>query len=126
MMEMDRFIPKSTFYEIYKDFYITQYAELDKYFTYLLANMFSNIKIRIISARQFNPDLFKHVTLILDGHDTRASYPMADKSSLYSYKLKKSGFRTQICTDINDMVLFVSKSVPCKDMNDGAMLTQMK
>src|SRR5207248_7738410 len=125
-MDMSRFIPKSSFYEMYKEFYIIQYDILDKRVTSMLEHMFSNIKIRLYSARQFNPPLFKHVTLNLDGHDTRVAYPNVDRASLYSYKLKKSGFRTQVCTDINNMVLFVSKSAPCRDFNDGTMFVQMK
>ncbi|KAL1932249.1 hypothetical protein VTP01DRAFT_9305 [Rhizomucor pusillus] len=43
----------------------------------------------------------------------------------YSYKLKKSGFRTEVCTDINGMVLFVSDAAPCLTNNDGSMLSEM-
>ena len=104
IINMNRFIPKSSFYELYKEFYIKQHSILDKKVTSMLEHMFSNIKIRLYSAMKSNPPLFKHVTLNLDGHDTRAVYPNVDKTSLYSYKLKKSGFRTQVCTDVNNMV----------------------
>ncbi|KAG0278182.1 hypothetical protein BGZ95_004531 [Linnemannia exigua] len=40
-------------------------------------------------------------------------------------KLKKSGFRVQVGTDMNNMVLFVSAPAPCKDYNDGTMLLRM-
>ncbi|KAF9994280.1 hypothetical protein BGZ80_007866, partial [Entomortierella chlamydospora] len=59
-----------------------------------------------------NPDPFKHVTLSLDGHDTSVSYIGADKPSLYSYKLRKSGFRLQECSDMNNIVLFAFSSLP--------------
>lgn len=124
--EMGRFIPKSSFYDVYKEFYIDRYDELDRMITAMLAQMFSTVQIRIMSARTFNPKPFKHITLLLDGHDTRASYPLADRGSLYSYKLKKSGFRTQICTDVNGMILFVSKSAPCRDNNDGTMFRALR
>ncbi|KAG9067098.1 hypothetical protein KI688_011879 [Linnemannia hyalina] len=68
--------------------------------------------------------MFKHVTLYLDGHDSRATYG-EDKAAMYSYKLKKSGLRTQVAIDANGMVLFVSKSASCRDNNDGKMLQEM-
>jgi hypothetical protein len=78
-------------------------------------------------AVHFNPEDFKHVTLMIDGHDSRATYLNAkDHALYYSYKLKKSGFRTQVCTDINGMIVFVSKSAPCAANNDGSMLADMK
>ena len=54
------------------------------------ASMFSTPEIRIHSANWRNPPLFKHVTMMLDGHDSRATYG-EDKAVMYSYKLKKSG-----------------------------------
>jgi hypothetical protein len=48
------------------------------------------------------------------------------KQGMYSYKLKKSGVRTQVCTDCNGMAILVSKSLPCKENNDGSMLIGMK
>ncbi|KAG0167471.1 hypothetical protein DFQ28_000693 [Apophysomyces sp. BC1034] len=123
--EMGQFIPKSSFYDVYKDFYIHQYADLDKKITSMLECMFSSPKIRIHSAHCSNPTMFKHVTMMIDGHDTQASYPLANRAALYSYKLKRSGFRTQVCIDVNGMILFVSSSAPCRDNNDGTMLTRM-
>ncbi|CDH58940.1 predicted protein [Lichtheimia corymbifera JMRC:FSU:9682] len=88
--------------------------------------MFSSTKARVLCAMVNNPERFKHVTMFIDGHDTRASYLNAkDHGMFYSYKLKKSGFRTQVCVDINGMVLFLSRSAPCRDNNDGTMLSQM-
>ncbi|KAG2216958.1 hypothetical protein INT45_007393 [Circinella minor] len=90
--------------------------------------MFSNIKLHILSARKNNPDLFKHVTLILDGHDSRINYTDTDldRSRLYSYKFKKNGLCTQFAADINDMIIFVSKSEFCSDSSDGSMFLNMK
>ena len=45
---------------------------------------------------------------------------------MYSYKLKKSGVRTQVCVDCNGMAILVSKSLPCKENNDGSLLVSMK
>ncbi|KAG0036026.1 hypothetical protein BGZ83_003913 [Gryganskiella cystojenkinii] len=88
--------------------------------------MFSTIQIRLLSAQTLNPELFTHVTLHLDGHDTRATYEGKASAEMYSYKLKKSGLRTQVCMDVNSMALWVSKSQPCKNHQDGQMLVDMK
>jgi hypothetical protein len=125
MADMEQFIPKSSFHQLHKEFYETRGSELSRMMRKMLSSMFSNVKIRILSAMQKNPTEFRHVTLMLDGHDTRASYRGESSASMYSYKFKKSGFRTQVCMDINNMVLFVSESFPCRDYNDGTMFLQM-
>lgn len=125
MTSLSMYIPSSSLYTVYKEFYIDTYEALDAKLDDLLSHMFSNIRLRIHSARAKNPEYFKHITLLLDGHDTRATYARADKPSMYSYKLKGSGYRTQVCTDVNDMVVFVSDSCPCRDYNDGTMLSQI-
>jgi DDE superfamily endonuclease len=61
----------------------------------------------------------------LDGHDTCTTYG-ENKIDMFSYKLHKSGLRTQVCIDINGLALFVSMSEACKDNNDGTMLVAMK
>ena len=99
----------------------TQKTRLSK----LLASMFSNIQIGILIAQQ-NPSMFKPVTLLLDGHDTRVNQNGVDAAKMYSYKFKKSGLHKQVCIDNNGMVLFMSKSAPCGDSTDGVMLTKMK
>ncbi|KAL1933994.1 hypothetical protein VTP01DRAFT_8084 [Rhizomucor pusillus] len=48
-----------------------------------------------------------------------------DSPRSYSYKLKKSGFRTQICIDINQMIIFVSDAEYCGEHNDGPMLSRI-
>jgi len=124
MSQMVRFLPKTTFYDLHKEFYLKDPVKLHSLITTLLGTMCSSLKLRLLLA-QNNPEPFKHVTLNLDGHDTRVSYVGADKPSLYSYKLKKSGFRVQVCADMNSMVLFVSKPAPCREYNDGTMLVKM-
>lgn len=125
MEQMSRFVPRSSFYDIYRSFYTKQSQTLDKKLTTSLASMFSNIQIRILTAQQ-NPSMFKHVTLLLDGHDTRVNLTGVEAEKMYSYKFKKSGLRSQVCADNNSMILFMSKSAPCGDSTDGVMLTKMK
>jgi len=125
MEQMGRFIPRSSFYDIYRAFYNKQSQNLDKKLSTLLTTMFSTIHIRILLAQQ-NPPMFKHVTLLLDGHDTRVNQTGVKADKMYSYKFKKSGLRTQVCIDNNSMVLFMSRSAPCGENTDGVMLTKMK
>jgi DDE superfamily endonuclease len=126
MAEMDPIIAKSSFHLIHSQFYDKEYAVHNKYITNCLATMFSNIIIRLLSAREKNPTLFKHVTLHLDGHDTRATYKGESSAEMYSYKLKRSGLRTQVVMDCNGMALWVSKSASCQKNADGTMLLDMK
>jgi DDE superfamily endonuclease len=123
---MSTHIPKSSFHAIHTEFYKSNYNVHSKHINHALANMFSTFPIRLISAKLKNPPLFPHVTLHLDGHDTRLSCEEKSSSDMYSYKLKKSGVRTQVCVDCNGMAILVSKSLPCKDNNDGTMLVGMK
>ncbi|KAF9090091.1 hypothetical protein BGX29_011681 [Mortierella sp. GBA35] len=124
LSDMARHIPKTSFHTIHKEFYMHNTAALNRLLTTLLSEMFSTLKSRHLAAER-NPEPFKNVTLNLDGHDSRIVYVNADKASLYSYKLKKSGFRVQVCTDMNNMVFFVSAPAPCRDNNDGTMLLRM-
>jgi hypothetical protein len=126
LMEMDRFLPKSSFNDIVQDFYTNQCNILNQRLSKMLETMFSNINLRTETARERNPEGFKHVTLLLDGHDTRGKIVHERSSAHYSYKFKKSGLRTQIMTDVNDMILFVSPSVPCAEKSDGTMLVEME
>ncbi|KAF9897981.1 hypothetical protein EC991_001228, partial [Linnemannia zychae] len=123
---MEPYMPKSSFHIIHAMFFKTEYAAHNKYITHCLATMFSTITIRLLSAKEKNPPLFQHVTLHLDGHDTRATYQGATSAEMYSYKLKKSGLRTQVVMDCNGMALWVSKSAACKNHADGTMLLAMK
>jgi hypothetical protein len=123
-----KYMPHTTFYAVYKEFWIKNYENLNKYVDYCLFNMFSNMKIRILSALIKNPKHFKNITLMLDGHDTTIEYdkPDIDKQKRWSYKLKSSGIRTQILVDINEMITNVSKSELCGTSSDGGMFLNMK
>jgi hypothetical protein len=124
MDSMSQFMPRTSFHQIYTAFFKTEKSLFDKFITQKLANMFSTPELRVRCANWKNPPLFKHITLLLDGHDTRATYG-DNKIDMYSYKLRKSGLRTQVCIDTNGMAIFVSKSQACKDHNDGSMLVNM-
>jgi hypothetical protein len=128
--EIDKFIPQSTFFNFYKKFWMDEenYKRILKIVDYGLDNMFSNIKLRILSAHKYNPELFKHVTLIIDGHDSRINYIDTEikHSRLYSYKFKKNGLRTQFVSDMNDMIIYTSKSDYCSDSSDGSMFMNME
>ena len=120
LTQMSGFIPKSSYYDIFKKFY-DKNNDLNRRISNMLSSMFSTIDLRIHSAQK-NPPLFRHVTLMIDGHDTRVSVIGEKSKDMYSYKLKKSGLHTQVCIDINGMVLFTSRSAPCKDNSDGVQL----
>lgn len=125
--DMDEYIAKSTFHQIYRQFYsANRILKLNKILNFSLQNMFSNIKIRLLNGMLENPTLFSQVTMHLDGHDKRGMvYGAEDKSIYYSYKLKKNGFRTQVAIDNNSMIIFISESMPCSTNNDGSMLINM-
>ena len=108
--DMGTFIPQSSFHDIHKSFYGRENNpnnELDEQMTDLLHEMFSNIKISVLSTKIRNPTLFKTVTPFLDGHDTRGKKIGTRSEDGYSYKFKKSGFHTQVWIDINGMILFI-------------------
>jgi hypothetical protein len=126
--DMHQFIPYSTFYELYKRFWIRNYTELNKIVRNDMKNLFTNTKIRILSAKANNPEGFKNVTLFLDGHDSKIKYynPTESKKTLYSYKLQGKGVRTQVISDMNNMIVYVSDSEKCAIGNDGTMFLNMK
>jgi hypothetical protein len=126
--DMKRNLPYSSFYKYYKEFWITNYENLNKYADLCLKNMFSNIKIRVYSALIKNPQNFKNITLMLDGHDSTIEYDKPDISTQkrWSYKLKAAGIRTQVLTDINNFIVHVSDSQLCGVSSDGGMFLNMK
>jgi hypothetical protein len=69
-----RNLPYSSFYAVYKNFWIDNYTNLNKYVDLCLLKMFSTIKIRVYSALIKNPSNFKNITLMLDGHDSTIDY----------------------------------------------------
>ena len=74
MDSMSQFLPRTSFHVIYCTFLKGERKVFEKEIMWCLAMMFSTPEIRIRSANWRNPPLFKHVTLMVDGHDTRASY----------------------------------------------------
>jgi hypothetical protein len=126
--KMKVFIPYTTFYDLYKRFWIKHYEKISKIVNKDLLVLFSNIKIRLLSAQLHNPTYFKNITLFIDGHDGKIKYydPDTRTALLYSYKFKGPGLRTQIVCDMNKMILFISKSEKCAISNDGVMFTNMK
>ncbi|ORX70682.1 hypothetical protein DL89DRAFT_256869 [Linderina pennispora] len=122
--EMERFIPRSSYQVIYNMFYISEMQDLNK-LTFYLQTMFSTPELRLLAAKMQNPHGFKHVTLMLDGYDSRALHNGAYKPGLYSYKLKKSGYHIQVCIDVIGMVLLVSSTVDCRDTPDSRMIKNM-
>ena len=77
---------------------------------------------------KINPKLVKHVTCFIDGRDPRINYVHTDikREILYRYKLKTAGLRTQIISDMNEMIVNVSRSKFCSDASDGNMILNMK
>ncbi|OAQ34962.1 hypothetical protein K457DRAFT_1896820 [Linnemannia elongata AG-77] len=84
-------IPKSSFHAIHTMFYKTHRKVHIKLISEALSTMFSNIHIRLSSAKIVNPSHFKHATLHFDGHDTRLSCEQKTSAEMYSFKLKKAG-----------------------------------
>lgn len=115
-------IPKSSFHAIHTMFYKTHRKVHIKLISEALSTMFSNIHIRLSSAKIVKISHFKHVTLHFDGHDTRLSCEQKTSAEMYSFKLERAGVRAQICMNCNEMAILVSNSLPCRDHNDGSML----
>lgn len=122
--QMQQYLNYTAFFRIYKFIYVTHYDDLNNWINNLMYTCFSNKNIRILSSYINNPDLVKHVTMILDGHHNKIVYEniTVDKKELYSWKLKKSGLNTQFIIDMNEIVLYVSESLSCRDNNDDKML----
>ncbi|KAF9401329.1 hypothetical protein BGX21_002029 [Mortierella sp. AD011] len=95
--------------------FLTVLYNLDGKLTSCLTEMCSSIKVRLLCSRPINPETFKHITLHVDGHDSRVAYRNADKS----------GFRTQVCCDMDSMMVFASQPAECHDFDDGTMLSKV-
>jgi hypothetical protein len=125
-------IPKTSFQDLHEKFYIKHAEKLDIWLVEKLQNMFSDIKIRVLSAKLFNPPPFSCITLYADGHDNRINYNSIKeidsfkRRMLYSYKLKQSGCRSQVMMDINNMFIAVSDTEKCGVNNDGSMFIMWK
>ena len=85
MDSMSQFMPRTSFHAIYATFFKTEKSLFDKFITQKLTNMFSTPELRVRCANWKNPKIFKHITLLLDGHVTRATYG-DNKVDMYSYK----------------------------------------
>jgi hypothetical protein len=122
--QMETYLNYTNFFRMYKYIFITKYDELNNWINNILYNCSSNKNIRLLSSYINNPELVKHVTLILDGHHNKIIYEnvTVDQKTLYSWKLKSPGLNTQFIIDTNDIVVFISDSLPCKDNNDDKML----
>lgn len=122
--QMEKYLPYANFFRIYKYIYVTKYDELNAWVNNILNNLCSNKNIRLLNSYINNPEMVKHVTLILDGHHNKIIYEniSMNKKDLYSWKLKCPGLNTQFIIDINDIVVFISDSLPCKNNNDDKML----
>jgi hypothetical protein len=77
MDSMSQFLPRTSFYAIYCTFLKDERLLFEKEINRYLSTMFSTPEICIRSANWRNPPLFKHITMMLDGHDSRATYSMA-------------------------------------------------
>jgi hypothetical protein len=126
--QMVAYIPESNFYKIYQCIYITNREILEKWIDEKFINCFSNAKLRLLCAKKINPHLFNHVTLLLDGHHNKIIYQdiNLDKRELYSYKLKTNGLNTQFIIDNNNICIYISESLPCKNNNDDNMFLNVK
>jgi hypothetical protein len=122
--QMETYLNYTNFFRMYKYIYVTKYDELNDWINNFIYNCSSNKNIRILSSFINNPELVKHITLILDGHHNRIVYEnvTVDQKVLYSWKLKAPGLNTQFIIDVNDVVVYVSDSLPCKDNNDDKMM----
>jgi hypothetical protein len=121
--QMVLYLDVSNYFRIYKYIFIKKYDELNRWINDLLYNCFSNKNIRVLSSYINNPELLKHVTLLLDGHHNKIIYENIDinKEEMYSWKLRKPGLNTQFILDLNKIVIYVSDSLPCRDNNDDLM-----
>ncbi len=103
-------------------------SELDSWIDSLFPSMFSTPKIRLLYARKNNLNEFDGVTMMLDGHDTSINYHSIYEimKKLYSKKLDKFGFRTQVVMNCSLNIIIVSDSVGCSTNNDGSHMVTMR
>lgn len=123
MREMRNYIASTTFYDIYAEFYIKNRSKLEEWIDKCYQNCFTNSTVRILNANIYNPEILKHITLLMDGHHNRIVYENInfDKEDLYSYKFQNPGLNTQFVIDTNDIVVYISESLPCKINTDDNM-----
>lgn len=121
---METYLSHTNVFRIYKFIYITKYEELNNWINNIIYNCSSNKNIRLLSSYINNPSLVKHVTLIMDGHHNKIidENVTVNKKLSYSWKLKTPGLNTQFVIDVNDIIVYISESLPCKDNNDDKMM----
>lgn len=127
--KMDKYIPFSTFFKIYKSFYIHNIKHLNLWIEKMNnKDLYCDNIMRIIFAKIQNPPKLKNVTCYLDGYDSRITYEdiNLNKERLYSFKFKNDGLRTQFIIDINQFILCSSESEFCNDFTDGKMFEKIK
>jgi hypothetical protein len=126
---MDKYIPFSTFFKIYKSFYVHNIKHLNLWIEKMNnKDLYCDNIMRIIYAKIQNPPKLKNVTCYLDGYDSRITYEdiNLNKERLYSFKFKNDGLRTQFIIDINQFILCSSESEFCNDFTDGKMFEKIK
>ncbi len=132
--EMSQYMPKSSYSDIEMEFFKTHGESLSTWIDTMNNYYFTTPKLRLISAKLFNPPQFEHITLYLDGMDTRINYNSQkeidgfrmERSDLYGWKFKKSGGRTQIIIDTNNFFYKFSHTAKAGTTNDGAMFQEFK
>jgi hypothetical protein len=125
-------IHKTSFQDLHEKFYTKHAERLDIWLDEKMQNMFSNIKIRVLSAKLFNAPTFSSITLYADGHDNHINYNSIKeidsfkRRMLYGYELKQFGYRSQAMMDINNMFIAVPDTEKCGVNNDGSMFIMWK
>ncbi|KAG2393028.1 hypothetical protein C9374_009605 [Naegleria lovaniensis] len=103
-----------------------------KWAAYALKTWFSTQLLRVLTAQNENPTTNEGrevVTMHGDGHDTEFDYAPVDENEivprkdLYSWKLKRTGLRTQVIQDIQGFALMVSDAAKCNP--DQTMFKKM-
>ncbi len=128
--QMEIYIYETNFYRIYQSVFIDKDNKkiLNDWLDDMLFTCFSTNVLRLLSSKKMNPSLFDHVTLFLDGHHSKIAYQdiNLEKTDLYSYKLKTNGLNTQFLIDCNNICVYISNSLPCKNNTDDNMFLNLK
>lgn len=104
MRKMSQFISYNTYRDIHDKLYYDYNKDLDKWITNFMINNFSNPEIRTMFTFIENLDSL-NITLLSNTYDNRIIY----NNNKISY-LNDNGFKIQFITDLNDIVLNVSKA----------------
>lgn len=63
------YMPQTSYYDIYKKFYVSYHDDINIWIDYFFKHCFSNIKLRILYGHLYNPVLFESVTMMMDSKD---------------------------------------------------------